>query len=70
MRERIGMKMYLNGPVDYAKTLKKTTISFRGPGPARKKRYSAGREEEGGRCTYVPLVAKQKESRSHICGRM
>ena len=34
LREEIGMKTYLLGPMDYAKTL--TAISCRGPGPARK----------------------------------
>ena len=37
--EGIGMKTHLHGPMDFAKTLEHA-ISCRGPGPARKKRYT------------------------------
>ena len=37
LREEIGMKTSLHGPMDYAKETE-TAISCRGPGPASKKR--------------------------------
>ena len=37
LREGIGMKRYLHGPMGFAKTLE-LAISCRGPGPARKKK--------------------------------
>ena len=36
LREDIGMKTYLHGPMDYAKKAE-TAIACRGPGPTRKK---------------------------------
>ena len=46
LREEIGMKTYLHGPMDYAKTPK---LRFRVGGldlPERRKRYASSREEE------------------------
>ena len=46
LREDIGMKMYLHGPMDYAKKLK---LRFRVGDldlPERRKRYTSSREEE------------------------
>ena len=46
LREKIGMKTYLRGPMDYAKTLK---LRFRVGGldlPERRKSYASSREEE------------------------
>ena len=46
LREEIGMKTYLHGPMDYAKTLK---LRFRVGDldlPERRKRYASSREEE------------------------
>ena len=46
LREEIGMKTYLHGPMDYAKTLK---LRFRVGDldvPERRKRYAGSREEE------------------------
>ena len=38
LREALGMKTYLHGPMDYSYAKKlKTAISCRGPGPTRKK---------------------------------
>ena len=37
LREGIGMKTYLHGPTGFGKNAE-TTISCRGPGPARKKK--------------------------------
>ena len=52
LREEIGMKTYLHGPIDYIRENAETAISCRGPGPARKKRTSSREEKE---YTDVPL---------------
>ena len=67
LRENVGMKMYLHGPTDCAKTLK---LQFRGGDvdlPERRKKYTNSREEEDvaiNRC----LCGTAVESRTHIVG--
>ena len=59
LREEIGMKTCLHGPMDYAKMLQ-IAISSRGPGHARKKKntWYTSREEER-KMPRCALVAKQ-----------
>ena len=38
LREEIGMKTYLHGPIDFARENDETAISCRGPEPDRKKK--------------------------------
>ena len=52
MREGIGMKSYLHGPMDYAKRLKLRFRVNRGPGPNRKKK-EIYQQLDG--CTCVPV---------------
>ena len=64
LREGIGMKTYLHGPMDYAKKLK-TTITCRGPGSTRKKkRYTSSREQEDMDAHMRPC-GTTLESRTH-----
>ena len=51
LREEIGMKTCLHGPIDYAREYDETAISCRGPEPARKK-------------TGIPVVGRRK---MHSC---
>ena len=60
-REETGMKMYLHGPTDSAKTLK-LRFSCRGSGPARKKWYTSSREEDD---AQMCPSGKSTESRTH-----
>ena len=48
LREEIGMETYLHGSMDYTETAFscRAVFSCRGPGPARKKRYTSSRGEE------------------------
>ena len=67
LREGIGMKTYLHGPMDFAKTLK---LRFRVGDldlPERRKRYTSSREEEGIDAQMCPC-GKAIESRTHIVG--
>ena len=68
LREGIGIKMYLHGPVDFAKTLK---LRFRVGDldlPERRKRYTISREEEIDE--QMCPCGKATESRIHIvCSR-
>ena len=64
LREKIGMKTYLRGPMDYAKTLK---LRFRVGGldlPERRKRYASSREEE--EIAQMCPCGKAVYSRTHI----
>ena len=65
LKEEIGMKTYLHGPVDYAKTLK---LRFRVGNldqPERRKTYTGSRveEEEGAQSCRC---GNANESRTHI----
>ena len=63
LREEIGMKTYMHGPKDYAKTVK---LRFRAGYldlPERRKRYASSREEE---LAQLCLCRKAVESTSHI----
>ena len=65
LREGIGMKTYLHGPMDFAKTLK---LRFRVGDldlPERRKRYTSSREEEEVDAQMCPW-GKAIESRTHI----
>ena len=67
LREEIGMKTYLNGPMDYAKTLK---LRFRVGNldvPERRKRLASSRKEEEELAQMCPC-GKAVESRTHIVG--
>ena len=67
LREDIGMKTYLHGRMDYAKSLK---LRFRvgDPGlPERRKRYTSSGEEEDVATTTCPC-GTTIESRTHIVG--
>ena len=66
LREEMGMKTYLHGPMYYAKTLK---LRFRVGGldlPERRKRYARSREEEA--IAQMFPCGKAVESRPHIVG--
>ena len=66
LREEIGMKTYLHGPMDCAKTLK---LRFRVEDldlPERRKRYASNREE--GEIAQMCPCGKAVESRTHIVG--
>ena len=65
LREDIGVKTYLHGPMDYAKKLK-TAISCRGPGPTRKKIYTSSGEEDV--ATNMCTCGTTIESGTHIVG--
>ena len=57
LREDIGMKTYLHGPMDYAKKLK---LRFRVGDlglPERRKRYTSSREEENVATNMCPCSA-------------
>ena len=66
LREDIGMKTYLHGPMDYAKKLK---LRFRVDLdlPERRKRYTSSREEEDVATNMFPCGTTM-ESRTHIVG--
>ena len=67
LREEIGIKTYLHGPMDYAKTLK---LRFRVGDldlPERRKRYASCREEE--EIAQMCPCGKAVEQNSHS-GRM
>ncbi|CAB1096278.1 unnamed protein product [Ectocarpus sp. CCAP 1310/34] len=67
LKEGIGMKSYLEGPMDYAKKLK---LQFRVGDldlPERRKRYSSRRREEEEDRQTCPC-GKSEESRPHIVG--
>ena len=60
LREGIGMKTYLHGPMDYAKKMK---LRFRVGDldlPERRKGYTSSREEEDG-YKYVPVWHNNRE---------
>ena len=66
-KEEIGMKTYLHGPMDYAKTLK---LRFRAGDlnlRERRKRYASSREED---IAQMRPCGKAVESRTHTSGRM
>ena len=66
LREEIGMKAYLHGPMDYAKTLK---LRFRVGDldlPGRRKRYASSREEE--EIAKMCPCGKAAESGTHLVG--
>ena len=68
LREDIGMKTYLHGPMDYAKKLK---LRFRVGDldlPDRRKRYTSSREKEDVDAHMCPC-GTTKESRTHIIGQ-
>ena len=65
VREETGMKTYLHGPMDYAKTLK---LQFRAGDldlSGRRKRYTSSREKGDGQ---MSPCSKAKESRNNIVG--
>ena len=67
LREDIGMKTYLHGPMDYAK---KMTLRFRAGDldlPERRKRYTSSREEEDVATNMCPC-GTTIESWTHIAG--
>ena len=67
LREDIGMKTYLHGPMDYAKKLK---LRFRVGGldpPERRQRYTSSREEEDV-ATHMCPCGTTIDSRTHIVG--
>ena len=67
LREDIGMKAHLHGPMDYAKKLK---LRFRVGDvdlPERRKRHTSSREEEDG-ATHMCPCGTTIESRTHIVG--
>ncbi|KCZ94934.1 hypothetical protein HOC_20993, partial [Hyphomonas oceanitis SCH89] len=67
LREGIGMKRYLHGPMDFAKKLK---LRFRVGDldlPERRRRYTSSREEEEVEAQMCPC-GKAIESRVHIVG--
>ena len=67
LKEGIGMKTYLDGPMDYAKKLK---LQFRVGDldlPERRKRYTSRRREEEEDRHTCPC-GKSEESRPHIVG--
>ena len=67
LREDIGMKAYLHGPMDYAKKLK---VQFRVGDldlPERRKRYASSREEEDV-AIHMCMCGTTIESRTHIIG--
>ena len=67
LREGIGMKTYLHGPMDFAKTLK---LRFRVGDldlPERRKRCTSSREEEEIDAQMHPC-SKEIECRTHIAG--
>ena len=67
LREGIGMKRYLHGPMDFAKKLK---LRFRVGDldlPERRRRYTSSREEEEVDAQMCPC-GKAIESRIHIVG--
>ena len=59
------MKAYSHGRINGLRENAKTAISCREPGPARKKRYAGGQEEE---IAQMCTCGKAVESRSHIVG--
>ena len=66
LREDIGMKTYLHGPMDYAKKLK---LRFRVGDldlPEKRKRYTSSREEDV--ATNMWPCGTAIESRPHIVG--
>ena len=66
LKEDIGMKTYLHGPMDYAKKLK---LRFRVGDldlPERSKRYTRSREEDV--ATNMCPCGTPIESRAHIVG--
>ena len=68
LREAIGMKIYLHGPMDYAKKMK---LRFRVGDldlPERRKRYTSSREEEDVATNMCPC-GTTIESRTHIVGQ-
>ena len=71
LREDIGMKAYLHGPMDYAKKRKLRFVQ--GPGPTRKKkeipgtRYTSSPEEEGVATITCPC-GTTIQRRTHIVG--
>ena len=67
LRENIGVKTYLHGPMDYAKKLK---LRFRAGDldlPERRKGYTSSREEEDVTANMCPC-GTTIESRTHIVG--
>ena len=67
LREDVGMKTYLHGPMDYAKTLK---LRFRVGDldiPERRKRCSSIREEKDV-ATNMCACGTTTESRTHVVG--
>ena len=67
LREDIGMKTYLHGPMDNAKKLK---LRFSGGDldlPEKRKKYTSGREEEDVATNLCPC-GTTIESRTHIVG--
>ena len=66
LREDIGMKTYLHGPMDYAKKLKPRNRVGNLHLPERRKRYTSSREEEV--VTHMSPCGTTMESRTHIGG--
>ena len=65
LREDIGMKNYLHGPMDYAKKLKLQSRVGDLDLPERRKRYTSSREEEDVATNMCPC-GTTIESRTHI----
>ena len=67
LREDVGMKTYLHGPMDYAKKMK---LRFRVGDldlPERRKRLTSSREEED-EATHICPCRTTIKSRTHIVG--
>ena len=64
LREEIGMRTYLHGPMDDAKTLKRFRVGDLDL-PERRKRYASSREEE---IAQMCPCGKAVQSRTHIVG--
>ena len=67
LREDIGMKTHLHGPMDYAKKLKLRCRVGDLDLPQRRKIYTSNREEEDG-ATHTCSCGSTIESRTHIVG--
>ena len=67
LREETGMKTYLHGPMDYAKTPKLRFSVWDLDLQERRQRYTSSREEEEEDAQMYPC-GKAVESRTHIVG--
>ena len=68
LREDVGIKTYLRGPMNYAKILKIRLRVRDLDLPNRRKRYTSSQEEEEGMNAQLCPCGTTVESRSHIVG--